>query len=65
MERFIFSRGSRIWTISEGHGVPMLLCSGGPGCCDYLELVSHMVADIAHVIRFEQGGCGRSDHNPP
>lgn len=59
------SRGGQIWTISEGTGTPILLCNGGPGCCDYLEPVARMVTDTAQVIRFEQSGCGRSTANPP
>ncbi len=65
METFVQIRGSKIWTISEGQGVPILLCNGGPGCCDYLETVSKMLDDSAQVIRFEQSGSGRSDSNPP
>ena len=38
----------------------MLLCSGGPGCCDYPAPVAAMIADVAQAIRFEGRGCGRS-----
>lgn len=42
----------------------MLLCNGGPGCCDYLEPVAAMIDDRVQVVRFEQAGCGRSDARP-
>ena len=64
-ERFVNSDGVRIWTTESGTGYPVLLCSGGPGCCDYLEPVAAMLDDMAHVIRFEQRGCGRSQPAPP
>ena len=65
MEQLVPSRGGQLWTTAEGDGLPLLLCNGGPGCCDYLEPVAHMLSDIAHVIRFEQSGCGRSSHTSP
>ena len=50
-----------LWTCTSGpkDGEPVLLCNGGPGCCDYLVPVAEMLAD-KRVIRFEQRGCGRS-----
>ena len=60
-ENFVISNGARLWTVKTGQGVPMMLCNGGPGCCDYLEPVAQMVDDIAKVVRFEPRGCGRSD----
>lgn len=65
MEHFVDSNGARIWTIQTGQGFPVMLCNGGPGCCDYLEPVAEMLEDSATVIRFEQRGCGRSDSAPP
>lgn len=66
METFVNSNGVRIWTTRSGTGgVPILLCNGGPGCCDYLEPVANMIDDIAPVIRFEQRGCGRSESTGP
>lgn len=65
MEQFVASRGGQLWTASEGDGVPLLLCNGGPGCCDYLEPVADLLTDVARVIRFEQSGCGRSSRTPP
>jgi proline iminopeptidase len=64
-EQFVDSEGAQLWTISEGNGIPVVLCNGGPGCCDYLAPVAAMLDDIAQVIRFEARGCGRSDPLPP
>lgn len=64
-EAFVDTNGVKLWTVSEGTGMPIVLCSGGPGCCDYLAPVAAMVHDVAQAIRFEQRGCGRSMHAPP
>ena len=63
--RFVNREGAKLWTIAEGRGKPLLLCNGGPGCCDYLGPVAAMVSDMVQVVRFEQRGCGRSDVLPP
>ena len=60
METFIKTGAARLWTTVSGSGPPVLLCSGGPGCCDYLAPVAAMMDDRAQVIRWEQRGCGRS-----
>lgn len=64
-EVFINSNDAKIWTVTQGQGLPVMLCNGGPGCCDYLSPVAEMIEDLAQVIRFEQRGCGRSDPTPP
>ena len=64
-ERFVISNGVSIWTAYNGEGIPVLLCNGGPGCCETLEPVANMLDDMAGVIRFEQRGCGRSQAVPP
>jgi proline iminopeptidase len=64
-ENFVVSHGVSIWTVQQGEGYPVFLCNGGAGCCDYLEPVADMLTDMAWVIRFEQRGCGRSQHAPP
>jgi proline iminopeptidase len=64
-EQFVDSEGARLWTSSEDTGIPIVLCNGGPGCCDYLAPATAMLDDIARVIRFEGRGCGRSDPLPP
>ena len=48
----------KLWTTAQGEGVPILLCSGGPGCCDYLEPVAELLS--GRRIRFDARGCGRS-----
>ena len=60
-DRFVNLDGARLWTCAAGQGAPLILCNGGPGCCDYLEPVAHLVGDQAHTIRWEARGCGRSD----
>ncbi len=66
-EEFVESRGGSLWTTS--HGDPtlptVLLCNGGPGCCDYLAPVADLLDGVARVIRWEQSGCGRSSLTPP
>lgn len=57
--------GARLWTARRGAGAPLLLASGGPGCCDYLEPVAAMLDDLVEVVRFEQRGCGRSSAGGP
>jgi proline iminopeptidase len=64
-EKYVASDGARLWTVVQGNGVPVVLCNGGPGCCDYLAPVAALLDDIAQVIRFEARGCGRSDPAPP
>lgn len=64
-EDYVISNNARIWTVIQGSGISLLLCNGGPGCADYLSLVAGMVDDLLRVIRFEQRGCGRSDHIIP
>ncbi len=34
----------KLWTISQGQGLPVMLCNGGPGYCDYLGPVAEMIA---------------------
>ncbi len=55
----------RLWTITQGEGLPVMLCNGGPGNCDYLGPVAAMIDDLVCVHRWEQRGCGRSEAVPP
>ena len=64
-EWFVQSEGVRLWTITQGSGIPVVLCNGGPGCCDYLAPVAALLVDCAQIIRFEARGCGRSEAVPP
>lgn len=63
MEKWIVNQNVRIWTTSQGHGTPLILCNGGPGCDDYLEPVSQILESACQVVRFEPRGCGRSDYD--
>lgn len=60
-ESYVPFDGGNLWTCANDaeSALPVLLCNGGPGCCDYLEPVAEML-DSYRVIRFEQRGCGRS-----
>ena len=64
-EIFVNCEDIKLWTCASGQGMPVMLCNGGPGCCDYLGPVAALMDDVAQVIRFEQRGCGRSDPTPP
>jgi proline iminopeptidase len=64
-EQFVNSGNARLWTITQGSGIAIVLCNGGPGCCDYLGPVAALLDDHAQVIRFEARGCGRSDAVSP
>lgn len=57
--------GARLWTISQGVGVPLVLCHGGPGLSDNLGPVADMVDDLALVHRYDQRGSGRSASDGP
>jgi proline iminopeptidase len=41
-ERLIEVNGTTLWVAEQGDGAPIVLCSGGPGCCDYLGPVAVM-----------------------
>src|SRR5438046_1868761 len=64
-ERIVAVNGTELWVTELGSGPPMILCHGGPGCCDYLGPVAEMVDDRVHVYRFEPRGCGRSAIDGP
>ena len=57
---------ARLWYATSGPvGDVLLLCSGGPGCGDYLGPIAALVDDALHVVRHEQRGCGRSERKGP
>lgn len=64
-ERSVAVNGATLWVAETGQGDPVILCNGGPGCCDYLEPVASMLDDRARVARWEQRGCGRSSAEGP
>lgn len=53
-ERMVVVEGAELWVTEQGVGEPLVLCTGGPGCCDYLGPVAAMVDDLVRVVRFEQ-----------
>ena len=61
-ETYVPYDGGILWTCTSGadNNPVILLCNGGPGCCDYLKPVADMLDNKYQVIRFEQRGCGRS-----
>ena len=61
----VTTNGVRLWTAVQGHGVPMVLCHGGPGGHDYLAPIADMVDDVCLVLRYDQRGSGRSEAFPP
>ena len=50
-ERFVTSTTAQLWTIASGHGVPLILFNGDPGCDDYLAPIAQMVDDVCRVDR--------------
>lgn len=67
-EQFIAIDGHRVWTrrvgtTSRPDRLPIVLLHGGPGVpSDYLEPLELLASDGREVIRYDQLGCGRSDH---
>ncbi|WP_173073614.1 alpha/beta fold hydrolase [Phytohabitans rumicis] len=55
----------RLWAQQTGQGPPVLLCHGGPGLWDIFGDLAQMLAGTARVIRWDQRGCGRSEHRGP
>ncbi|WP_026734094.1 alpha/beta fold hydrolase [Fischerella sp. PCC 9605] len=64
-EHFLQANEATLWVAEQGEGFPVVLISGGPGCCDYLEPVASLIDDVVHTIRFDARGCGRSSLTPP
>ena len=64
-ERLITLNDAELWVAEQGAGIPLVLCNGGFGCCDYLSPVAAMVDDLARVVRWESRGCGRSSPGGP
>ena len=48
-----------------GHGTPLVLCHGGPGLWDMFGSLASMLSGHVRVIRWDQRGCGRSEHRGP
>lgn len=67
-EQFIAVDGHQVWVRRVGETtttdrLPLVLLHGGPGVpSDYLEPLERLADGGREVIRYDQLGCGRSDH---
>lgn len=67
-EQFVAVDGHQVWVrrvgeTSDPDRLPLVLLHGGPGVpSDYLEPLERLAGDGREVIRYDQLGCGRSDH---
>ncbi|MCH7321827.1 alpha/beta hydrolase [Solibacillus sp. MA9] len=60
-EKLIEIDHAQLWTEKRGEGsIPVILISGGPGTCNYLEPLSTLIDEVCEVIMFDPRGCGRS-----
>ena len=57
--------GCRLWGTRSGHGPPLVFCHGGPGLWDMFDDLAAGLAQVASVVRWDQRGCGRSEHCGP
>lgn len=57
--------GCRLWTAVTGQGKPLVMCHGGPGLWDMAGSLGSLLAGSFRVIRWDQRGCGRSEHRGP
>ena len=55
----------RLWTAETGRGEPLIMCHGGPGLWDMSGSLAASLAGRFRVIRWDQRGCGRSEHRGP
>lgn len=57
--------GCKLHVEEEGRGTPLLLINGGPGGTHHsFHPWFHQAAEFAHVIYYDQRGCGLSDWEP-
>lgn len=62
-EGFIVVPGGKVWYQSFGSGEPLLLLYGGPGATStYLEALMSLADRGFQVVRYDQLGCGKSEH---
>jgi proline iminopeptidase len=55
----------RLWTAATDPGKPLVMCHGGPGLWDMSGTLAATLAPRLSVIRWDQRGCGRSEHRGP
>ena len=65
VERAVADDGCRLWVADTGRGVPVVLCHGGPGLWDMFGPLAEPLSEHVRVIRWDQRGCGRSEHRGP
>ncbi len=54
----------KLYYEEEGHGIPLVLISGGPGCTHQVfHPYFSRIKDIAHVIYYDQRGIGKSSQD--
>ncbi len=63
-EGFIQVPGGRIWyaKMGNGKGIPLIVIHGGPGSTSFGLKPWAALGDDRVVIRYDQLGCGKSDH---
>lgn len=60
----IVENGGRIYYEEEGHGIPLVLINGGPGCTHQgFHPYFSQLRDYAHLIYYDQRGTGRSSRD--
>lgn len=60
----IVENGGRIYYEEEGHGTPLVLINGGPGCTHQgFHPYFSQISDCAHIIYYDQRGTGRSSRD--
>jgi proline iminopeptidase len=57
--------GCRLWTAETGRGTPLIMRHGGPGLWDMFGSLAATLPGHLRVIRWDQRGCGRSEHRGP
>jgi proline iminopeptidase len=57
--------GCRLWVEETGHGLPVVLCHGGPGLWDMFAPLVPALSGSVRVVRWDQRGCGRSELRGP
>jgi proline iminopeptidase len=59
-EELVHVGDGSLWTATQGTGLPLVLCHGGPGLCDNLGPLADLLDHRATVHRYDQRGNGRS-----
>jgi proline iminopeptidase len=68
MDEVLADDGCRLWARRDDPGVTgdaMVMCHGGPGLWDMFGDLSGALAATTGTVRWDQRGCGRSEHRGP